>query len=108
MEHNLLKTFQYLPYRIIVLALSQSFRKELYGTTLMNEKATSGTEVLCKKNRNIVLFFFDAIWLFQYQLSIVQLGVVVRSENCDRQVNTMIQRRKLCSMHNFRRCLWWL
>ena len=30
------------------------------------------------------------------------------SENCDRQVNTMIQRRKLCSVHNFRRCLWCL
>ena len=25
-----------------------------------------------------------------------------RSENCDRQVNTMIKRRKLCSVHNFR------
>ena len=30
------------------------------------------------------------------------------SENCDAQANSMIQRRKLCSVHNFRRCLWWL
>ena len=30
------------------------------------------------------------------------------SENCDGQENTMNQRRKLCSVHNFRRCLWWL
>ena len=32
----------------------------------------------------------------------------LESENCDGQVNTMIQRRKLCSVHNFRPCLWWL
>ena len=30
------------------------------------------------------------------------------AENCDGQENTMNQRRKLCGVHNFRRCLWWL
>ena len=30
------------------------------------------------------------------------------SENCDGQANAMIQRRKLCGAHNFRRCLWWV
>ena len=30
------------------------------------------------------------------------------SENCDVRENSMIKRRKLCSVHNFRRCLWWL
>jgi len=32
----------------------------------------------------------------------------LESENCDGQGNSMIQRQKLCGVHNFRRCLWWL
>ncbi|WP_279026266.1 hypothetical protein [Gemmiger formicilis] len=30
------------------------------------------------------------------------------SENCDAQANSMIQRRKLCGVHNFRRWSWWV
>ena len=30
------------------------------------------------------------------------------SENCDAQANGMIQRRKLCGVHNFRRWSWWV
>ena len=30
------------------------------------------------------------------------------SKNCDAQANSMIQRRKLCGVHNFRRWSWWV
>ena len=41
------------------------------------------------------------------QSSTAQLDVVVRPENSSRQANTKKQRQKLCSVHNFQRCLWW-
>ena len=61
--------------------------------------------IFCVKTHNWNCYIAQ---LFSDQSSIVQLGVVVWSENCDAQANSMNQRRKLCSVHNFRRCLWWL
>ncbi len=60
------------------------------------------------KSVNSFVFAPYRVQLSKRQSSIVQLDVVVRSENCDAQANTKIQRRKLCGVHNFRRCLWWL
>ena len=61
--------------------------------------------IFCVKTHNWNCYIAQ---LFSDQSSIVQLGVVVWSENCDAQANSMNQRQKLCSVHNFRRCLWWL
>ena len=58
----------------------------------------------CENYRIDVCFSFCAVQVSQKWLYMIQLDVVVRSENCDAQANSMIQRRKLCSVHNFRRC----
>ena len=66
------------------------------------ERIHNLTERLTRQNRRLVLDAVQALSLIHI------LDVVVWSENCDGQANAMIQRRKLCSVHNFRRCLWWL